>query len=241
MSNKSTTAPDLKFSEKYDAQHAEKYFHKHNSGFWRTLSTWRERQIARKALTLAGDPKIVLDIPCGTGRFWGVLAENSNRIIYAADNSLDMINTGLKLREPEIVSRINKSFQASAFDISLEDNAVDCVLCLRLIHHMGDSDTRIKLLQELCRVTSSSVIISLWVDGNFQAWKRKKREQNYRIADYQNRFLIPAEKIESEFLQCGLQVEYRLNFTKYHSMWRTYVLQKIEAPYNLSGKFDTLF
>lgn len=227
MNNKNIKIPDLKFSEKYDADHAEKYFNKHDSGFWRTLSTWRDRQIVRKALKLADDPKTVLDIPCGTGRFWGVLAENQNRIIYAADNSLDMINTGLKLREPEIVCRINKSFQASAFDIPLEENTVDCILCIRLIHHMGDTDTRLKLLKELNRVTSSSVIISLWVDGNFQAWKRKKREQKYVDKKFQNRFLIPVKTIENEFLQCGLEVKNRLDFTKYHSMWRTYVLQKI--------------
>ena len=137
-----------------------------------------------------------------------------------------MINTGLKFRDPKIVSQINNTFQASAFDIPLENNSVECVLCIRLIHHMGESEDRIKLLQELSRVTSSSIIISLWVDGNFQAWKRKKREKNKTRTSYQNRFLIPAETIEREFLQCGLQVKHRLDFTKYHSMWRTYVLQK---------------
>ncbi len=226
MTHKKETNPNLEFSKKYDAQHAEKYFNKHNSGFWRTLSTWRERQTVRKALEQAGNPKSVLDLPCGTGRFWGVLTEQTDRVIYVADNSQEMINTGLKLRAPEILSRISKSFQASAFDIPLEDNSVECVLCIRLIHHMGESEDRIKLLQELSRVTSSSIIISLWVDGNFQAWKRKRREQKYINTKFQNRFLIPAETIENEFSQCGLKVKYRLDFIKYHSMWRTYVLQK---------------
>ena len=234
--NNNISTPDLEFSEKYDAEHAEKYFHKHNSGFWRMLSTWRDRQIVRNALKLAGNPKTVLDMPCGTGRFWGVLTEQADRVIIAADNSQDMINTGLKLREPEFVNRINKTFQASAFDIPLEANSVECVLCIRLIHHMGDTDTRIKLLQELNRVSSSSVIISLWVDGNFQAWKRKRREQKYTNASFQNRFLIPEKTIENEFLQCGLEVKHRLDFTKYHSMWRTYVLQK----YNMRPLHETV-
>ena len=217
---------ELEFSKKYDQQHAERYFHKHESGFWRSLSTWRERQIARKALKLAGDPKTVLDVPCGTGRFWTVLSEMPDRVIHACDNSQDMINAGLKFRQPKIVERI-QSFQGSAFDLPVENEFVDSVFCIRLIHHMGEEADRLKLLQELRRVTSATIIISLWVDGNFNAWKRKKKEAEKYKEGYQNRFLIPAKTIESEFERVGLKVEYKLDFIPYHSMWRTYVLRKI--------------
>jgi len=219
-------AKELEFSKKYDQQHAERYFHKHDSGFWRQLSTWRDRQVARKALKLAGNPKSVLDVPCGTGRFWGVLAEQPERIIHACDNSQHMINAGLKFRDPEVVERI-QSFQGSAFELSVDDELVETVFCIRLIHHMGVTEDRLKLLKELRRVTSSTVIISLWVDGNLQAWKRKKKEAEKYKEGYQNRFLIPAKTIESEFEKVGLQVEHRLDFIPYHSMWRTYVLRKV--------------
>lgn len=217
---------ELEFSKKYDQQHAEKYFHKHDSGFWRQFSTWRDRQVARKALALAGNPKTVLDVPCGTGRFWGVLAEMPDRVIHACDNSQDMINAGLKFRKPEVVERI-QSFQGSAFDLAVDDEFVESVFCIRLIHHMGEEADRLKLLQELRRVTASTVIISLWVDGNFQAWKRKKKEADKYTGGYQNRFLIPAKTIESEFEKAGLKVEHKLDFIPYHSMWRTYVLSKV--------------
>jgi len=219
-------AKELEFSKKYDQQHAERYFHKHDSGFWRQLSTWRDRQVARKALKLAGNPKSVLDVPCGTGRFWGVLAEQPERIIHACDNSQHMINAGLKFRDPKVVERI-QSFQGSAFELSVDDELVETVFCIRLIHHMGVTEDRLKLLKELRRVTSSTVIISLWVDGNLQAWKRKKKEAEKYKEGYQNRFLIPAKTIESEFEKVGLQVEHRLDFIPYHSMWRTYVLRKV--------------
>ncbi len=219
-------ASELEFSKKYDQQHAERYFHKHNSGFWRLLSTWRDRQIARKALKLAGNPKTVLDVPCGTGRFWGVLTEMPDRVIYACDNSQDMINAGLKFREPEIVERI-QSFKGSAFDLPVDDEFVESVFCIRLIHHMGEESDRLKLLQEFRRVTSSTIIISLWVDGNFQAWKRRKKEDKKYNTGFQNRFLIPAKIIESEFNKTGLKVKHRLDFIPYHSMWRTYVLRKV--------------
>jgi hypothetical protein len=41
-------SPQLEFSEKYTAEHAEKYFNKHQQGFWRVLSNRRETAIARK-------------------------------------------------------------------------------------------------------------------------------------------------------------------------------------------------
>jgi len=219
-------AKELEFSKKYDQQHAERYFHKHDSGFWRQLSTWRDRQVARKALKLAGNPQSVLDVPCGTGRFWGVLAEQPERIIHACDNSQHMINAGMKFRGARIVERI-QSFQGSAFELPVDDEFVETVFCIRLIHHMGDIEDRLKLLTELRRVASSTVIISLWVDGNLQAWKRKKKEAEKYKEGYQNRFLIPAKTIEGEFEKVGLQVEHRLDFIPYHSMWRTYVLRKV--------------
>lgn len=55
--------PHYEFSEKYDSEHAREYFEKHNTGFFRRLSTWREVGMARKALVMAGRPQSVLDLP----------------------------------------------------------------------------------------------------------------------------------------------------------------------------------
>ncbi len=64
----------LAFSEKYDQQHAREYLLKHQEGLARRLSHARDEQLARRALTLAGEPGLVLDLPCGAGRFWPLLA-----------------------------------------------------------------------------------------------------------------------------------------------------------------------
>ena len=75
----------LKFSEKYDQKHAAEYLEKHQDGLARRLSHKRDEQLARKALALAGEPGLVLDLPCGAGRFWPLLAEKTNREIIGAD------------------------------------------------------------------------------------------------------------------------------------------------------------
>jgi len=49
----------LEFSKKYSEAHAQAYFKKHSTGFWRSLSNWRDHQIAKKALKIAGNPRSV--------------------------------------------------------------------------------------------------------------------------------------------------------------------------------------
>lgn len=216
----------LAFSNKYDQQHAQQYFEKHDDGFWRKLSNWRDHQIARKALQIAGNPKSVLDTPCGTGRFWDVLAEDGKRVIHASDYNQSMIDTAMLNRPKAVTSRVNV-FQASAFDLPVPNRFVDNIFCMRFMHHLGEPADRMRLLKEFHRVTKDTVIISLWVDGNIKAKRRLALDQTRQPRDYQNRFVIPAETIENEFSDNGFEVIEKLDFLKHYHMWRTYVLRKV--------------
>lgn len=215
----------LDFSEKYDDQHAQRYLRKHQDGVGRRLSHWRDEQLVRKALALAGEPGLILDLPCGAGRFWPVLAEKANRAIIGADNSESMLKVAAKSQPADVVKRV-KRLQTSAFDIELPDNAVDCIFCMRLLHHIGDAEHRMTLLREFERVSRDSVIISLWVDGNFKAWKRKRAEKQRGQKGYQNRFVLPAATVEKEFEQAGFRIQEQLDFLPLYAMWRVYVLRK---------------
>lgn len=215
----------LDFSEKYDEQHAQEYLHKHRNGLSRRLSHQRDEQLARRALSLAGDPGLVLDLPCGAGRFWPLLAEKPNRVIIGADNSEAMLMTALKAQPTDVVKRV-RPLHTSAFDIALPDNAVDSIFCMRLLHHIGEPAHRLAILREFERVSRDSVIVSLWVDGNFKAWKRKRLERTRGQKDYQNRFVLPAATVEDEFRQAGFRIQEHLDFLPLYAMWRVYVLRK---------------
>jgi len=219
----------LEFSNKYHStSHAENYFSKHTSGFWRSLSNRLELNIARKTLMQAGNPDSVLDVPCGAGRFWDLLAENKSRKLIAMDNSQHMINVALA-KQRQIHRTKIETHKASAFEIPLPDNAVECIFCIRLLHHIGRHEDRLALLKEFKRVTSDGVIISLWIDGtpgNFQAWRRKRRNAHRMSHRYHNRFLVPAAVFESEISESGLEIEKSFDLMPYLSMWRTYVLRK---------------
>jgi len=220
---------ELSFSRKYDTRHAHRYFRKHNDGLARRLSHWRDEQIALKALKMAGEPGLVLDLPCGAGRFWSVLAENPNRRILAADNSAAMLNTARQSQVPAIVSRV-ESFQTSAFSIDLDANAVDGIFCIRLLHHIQHSSHRLALLREFHRVTRDTVIFSLWVDGNYKAWRRRaleaSRERDGKPGQNQNRFIVSREQIEREIVATGFEIVGKIDFIPGYAMWRTYVVRK---------------
>jgi SAM-dependent methyltransferase len=220
---------ELEFSRKYDRDHAQQYLHKHQDGLARRLSHWRDVQVARRALKMAEQPNLVLDLPCGAGRFWPMLCEQPNRVILAADNSADMIATARAAQAPEVVERIN-SFRTSAFDIDLGDNAVDCIFCIRLLHHIESSEHRLAVLREFHSVSRDTVIVSLWVDGNYKAWKRSRLEARRaaegRTTQNQNRFVVPRAVIEREFREAGFDIIGHLDFLPGYAMWRTYVLRK---------------
>lgn len=217
-----TASPELAFSKKYTPEHARQYFEKHQTGLRRRLTTWRENALARRALAIAGEPSTVLDIPCGTGRFWPLLAERPGRRIFAADLNPGMLETARQMRPPELVARV-ELFEASAFSIPRPDGFVEAVVCIRLLHHIQDPEHRVLMLKELARVASGTVIVSLWLDGNYQAWRWHRKA---RTKPAKNRFPVERRVIEDEFARCGLRVAARLDFLPFVSMWTTYVLNK---------------
>jgi SAM-dependent methyltransferase len=220
--------PHYEFSEKYDPAHARAYFEKLDGGFSNRLSTWREIGMARRALALAGHPAAVLDLPCGTGRFWSLLAEEPQRKIFAADNSQSMIDTGLALRPPEVTARIASTYQCSAFATGLPDDFVESVFSIRLLHHIDKSADRVLMLKEFGRISRDTVIVSLWVDGNLGAWQRARLERRRATRGYRgpnNRFIITRSQIECEFAAAGLSIIGHVDFLKYLNKKRIYILR----------------
>lgn len=234
-SSKQQALVELPFSAKYDRAHAEQYLRKHRTGLAHQLSHLRDEQMARRALREAGEPLSVLDLPCGAGRFWPLLLENPERQLIAADNSADMLDVA-SLANRALLKRGIRRLRTSAFAIALPDNSTDCIFSMRLLHHVGEAKDRLCLLKEFHRVTRETVIVSLWVDGNFKAWRRHRleahrahRRENVQGRGFQNRFVIPAPTIEQEFAAAGFAVRSHHDFIPGYSMWRVYVLDKRES------------
>ena len=216
-----------KVNNRYDNKLARLYLEKHKIGLFRQLSNFWEQRMAAQALALAGEPKAVLDLPCGAGRFWKILGRKSNRHLLAADYSQDMINTALNFQPPHIVQRF-MTFRASAFEIALSDASVDCIFCMRLLHHISAREARAKIFREFHRVTRDTVCLSLWVDGNIQASRRNYKKYRHNQQKY-TRFLVSHKQIEAEFHQEGFDVKGYVDLMPVFSMWRTYILKRREV------------
>lgn len=224
MSDAQKPTIHLSFSDKYTDSHSQEYFHKHNEN---KLSDRMEHRMAARALALAGRPASVLDLPCGTGRFWSMLADDPQRELLAADYSEAMLEVARKVRDPAVVQRF-RLLQCSAFEITLPDNSVDCIFSMRLMHHIGESANRIAMLKEFRRVTRDTVVLSLWVDGNYKAWRRRKLEQKRRLKGEtsDNRFIVSRAQFEQECRAAGFEIVGHFDFLPRLFMWRTYVLRK---------------
>ena len=207
--------------------HADEFGRPHGHTLSRRLSLWRDAQIARRALRDAGEPGLVLDLPSGSGRFWPVLAEHTNRVILAADPSTDMLARAEAQSSSEVRKRI-RTFQSSAFSIGLSANAVDCIFCMRLFHHLADREKRGAILDEFHRVTRDTAIVALWVDGNVKSWRRKRQQGRLDVeaSAPRSRFVVCRSDIESEFAQAGFRIIDHHDFLPGYAMWRVYVLRK---------------
>lgn len=183
----------------YDHLHATKHLQKHELSLTRRLAHWRDEQQTRRALKLAGDPDMVLDLPCGTGRFWPLLAEQPNRLIFAADDSTDLLESAEAAQPLEVLMQV-ESFQSSACAIEMEDNFVDSVLCMDLLHQIADPAQHLRILREFHRVTRDTLIVSLKLDH-------------------------PA-LIEAQFDQAGFDILDHSDFLPGYALWRIYVLRK---------------
>ena len=219
---------ELEFSTKYDPDHSKNYYFKHRQGLRRRLTTWREMAIARKALQIAGGPRTILDLPCGAGRFWPMLAEDPERKLLAADNSQAMIDVTREFQDKKLRARF-KCFQTSAFSIDMSDASVDNIFCMRLLHHIAEKSDRLAILKEFHRVTRKTVCISMWVEGNLQALRRKRIETRRPASRLINRLAIPAQQAELEYREAGFRVIDYLDLLPGISMWRLYIIEKEAA------------
>ncbi|WP_300630368.1 class I SAM-dependent methyltransferase [Pseudomonas sp.] len=197
MSSQPPSSIETEFTERYDREHARVCGDTRPPGLLQRLAAWRDARLVRHALKVAGEPGLILDLACGSGRFWPVLGEHVNRVILASDPSQAMLDHARTHHSAGLLKRV-KTFPGSAFSIGLSANAVDCIFCLELFRHVPNTDIRLALLREFHRVSRDTVIVSV----------------NARTP------------VEDEFRQAGFKVLNHQEFLPGSTLWCVYVLRK---------------
>lgn len=123
--------------------------------------------MAQHARAFAGNPSSVLNLPCGTGRFWSMLAQNPKRELLEADYSKAVLQVARTTREPCVMQRFRWP-QCSASEITLPDDSVDGVFSIRLMLHISESTSRVAMPRDFYRVRQDSAVLSPWVSGSLR-------------------------------------------------------------------------
>jgi len=129
--------------------------------------TWRDRRELKCILQCASLIRTcgnVLDLPCGTGRLTKHLLKMGFSVT-SADSSDAMLSLARDNYQQYLFD--NKGYgPAVAFDrrdvlaTGYGDDQFDGVLCIRLMHHFADSETRRAALRELARICRGPIVVT---------------------------------------------------------------------------------
>ena len=218
MSAQPLSAIELEFARRHDQEHARVCLQPRPRGLAGRLAFWRDEQLVRNALKVAGEPGLILDVACGAGRFWPVLAEHANRVILASDPSQDMLDHAPTHHPQHLLKRV-RTFQSSAFAIGLSANAVDCIFCMQLFQHITSPEHRSAMLSEFHRVSRDTVIVAVRIDAHFK--RRQPGTTGHQPPPLANR-----AEVEAEFIQTGFRLISHQDFLPGYARLRVYVLRK---------------
>ena len=220
----------MEFSKKYHEEaFPEGYASKHGESVARRLNDRREQALLARCLKqaeqAAGRLNSIADIGCGPGRFWPTIHAAGSADLYGSDVSESMLRYARDRFDPAVGDRFALA-SGTVTALPFAEGAFDCVISMRLLHHFGDADERQLAISELTRVAGRFLIVSLWTDGNYKAWRRARLERRRGKRAYQNRFVVPRETLESEFRRCGLEKINSYDLIPGYSQWRFYLLEK---------------
>jgi SAM-dependent methyltransferase len=164
----------------------------------RNVRKWRAIQ---KAFAETTDVLSVLDLPCGTGRFTGRLAEMGVNVV-GSDISLQMMCEAAaspQVDHPGVEGYVQSDAEALPF----QNASVDCIVSIRFMFHV-DPVTRRRILREMGRVSKRWLIIDYRhrYSARWGAWQVRHalgllREKPERVS---------RRGLQSEFHDAGLNI-----------------------------------
>ena len=155
---------------------------------------------------------LVLDIPCGTGRWISTLAGRGLRYI-GGDISLAMIG---EARSASGAGQALGFINADSGRLPFGDGTVDCVILWRLLHHVREAAFRQAMLREAARVARQKVLISFHHPLSFTFLR--KFVQKKLLGRVHRGSAITQWQLKREAENCGLRLAETKGFGKYTSI-----------------------
>ena len=138
----------------HKGQSEKKYTEDRYNSFYGQYIYQKEIKIVKKILDKIKPNSIILDVPCGTGRWWKLLIKKAKKII-ACDISPGMIKFASQ-KKNKIKSNIILK-KGDAENLQMSNKSVDYSFCFALTKHLP-RNIQFKVLSELNRVSRKGII-----------------------------------------------------------------------------------
>ena len=172
----------------------------------------REEKIIKSWLADLPAQALVLDVPCGTGRFIPLLTSKGFRYT-GADFSRAMIQEAKQMAgERPTVGFTNADVEFLPF----RSQAVDCVIIWRFLHHIGNPATRQAILREAARIARRKVLVSFHHPISFTHWR--KLVQQAVLGGEPRGHAVSHWQLQKEGEVVGLRLVETRGFRKYVSV-----------------------
>ena len=151
-----------------DEKSAAKYAQRFERGSRKRVDR-REQATVKRIFSELKGVKVVLDVPCGAGRFAATLGGNGRRLIAVDVAAEVLVHASSRAEKAGVQAEV---MQGDATKLPLDDKAVDCAFSNRLLHHILDRKERLKILRELHRVTRRYAVVSFFDYHSFGAVRK---------------------------------------------------------------------
>lgn len=137
-----------------------------------------ERCFAAIGAAEGADIRTILDLPCGYGRFSGLLRPRARRLVNS-DLSLEMVKRATRetrgAQAQEGRAGASGAVANAKQGLPFKDGVFDVVFSLRFFHHVHEPGDREAILREFRRVSSGWAIVSFYRMSGLHAVQRRVR------------------------------------------------------------------
>lgn len=191
--------------------YAEYYEGRYKSFLKGTLKHRMRCAVLRRAFREVPAGSVVLDLPCGTGRFTGFLLSRGYRVL-GADIAPEMIR--IAKEKADGIPGILGWAAADATRVPLPDKSIDSILTMRMFH-LIPGDVRPKIYREFARVCRGQLVLCF--NCNKWAMKHLGKHLRGRVPEH----LMTRKELTAELLGGGLRVEriHTKGFGPFSTLW----------------------
>ncbi len=209
---------NLEYSAKHSYQSGsvkEQYEKERFSGVLGRYRYAREQRAVTSIVNMLPKNVSITDCPCGSGRWWPVLAERANHIIAidVSEGMLKIAKDESKNYDLEIDVR-----EGDAECLDLENESVDYVFSHALTKHLP-IPIQYKVLAEFSRISRKGVICSFGIFSHvtYEFWRHRHIEESYPTYIEELRWMAESAGLNIRTMRkCTtlLGVEYSVLFEK---------------------------